>query len=284
MSRFGRALRLVRAGGPTPPEPQVPAYYSPTFAAGDVPDEVWARRSPLRGVALDLDDQLPLLEEVARLGAELAQTGFRFANAFYEHGDAEVAYGMVRWARPRRVVELGSGFSSHALAAACEANRRDGLEVRYEVFDPFPRDDAPLPERGIDAIHSVRAEDVDEQVFTGLGAGDVLFVDTTHVVKIGGDVNRLVLDVLPVLAPGVLVHFHDIWLPFEYHRDLTAILGFNWSEQYLLQAFLSGNGAYEVLIALAALVRVHRERVVPLFAGWDGSTFPSAFWIRRQGG
>ncbi len=259
----------------------MPGYYSPTFAADDVPDQVWERRSPMRGVQFDLDAQLALLREVAEQGVALGETDFCFANSFYEHVDAEVAYGMVRRARPRHVVELGSGFSSHALAAACEANRGGGAPVRYDVFDPFPRAAAQLPAHGIDGVHTVAAQDVGDEVFDSLGDGDILFVDTTHVVRTGGDVNRIVLDVLPALSVGVHVHFHDIWLPFEYHRDLTAILGFNWSEQYLLQAFLCGNSDYEVTLALAALVRERPTDVRSLFPAWDGNTFPSAFWLRR---
>jgi hypothetical protein len=119
-------------------------------------------------------------------------------------------------------------------------------------------------------------------VFRELGPQDVLFVDTTHTVKTGGDVNRIVLDVLPALAPGVVVHFHDIWLPYEYHRALTETLGANWSEQYLLQALLSGNPGFAVLLGNAALARDRRSAVQAAFPDWDPENeYPSAFWIRR---
>ena len=245
---------------------RVPDWASPAFTADEIPDAVWQRRSPLHGIRFDLDAQAALLRELAPLSRGLAETGYEFANSFYEHVDAEVAYAMVRRLRPARVVELGSGFSTLALRAALE----DG---EYRGFDPHTRHDF---------VEKVPAQEVPEQVFASLAAGDVLFVDTTHLVKTGGDVNRIVLDVLPTLAPGVVVHFHDIWLPFEYHRDLVATLGANWSEQYLLQAFLSGNPEWEVLLGNAALARERREVVAGLFPEWEPEReHPSAFWIRR---
>ena len=247
----------------------VPAWALPTFTADEIPDAVWRRRSELRGIAFDLDAQERLLAELAPAGAELAATGFDFANAFFAHFDAEVAYGMVRRLRPARVVELGSGYSTHVLRAALAANGA-GEHVAY---DPYPK---------LEDVRPVAAQDVPDDVFAALHRDDVLFVDTSHVVKTGGDVNRVVLDVLPALAPGVVVHFHDIWLPYEYHRGLTETLGANWSEQYLLQAFLSGNPGYEVLLGCAALARERREAVRSLFADWEPDrAFPSSFWIRR---
>ena len=268
--------RLRRRGGAV----RAAHYSSPTFTADEIPDAVWQRRSPLRGIAFDLDAQARLLAELAPLGAELAATGFDFANRFYEHVDAEVAYAMVRRLAPARLVELGSGFSTHVLAAACEANRAAGAAVHYAAYDPAPR--AAAPRQGVDVLEHRPAQDVPAEVFAALGAGDVLFVDTTHVVRTGGDVNHVLLDVLPALAPGVVVHLHDIWLPYEYHRALTATLGANWSEQYLLQALLCGNPGFEVLLGNAALARDRRAAVRAAFPGWDPETeYPSAFWLRR---
>ncbi|MFL5843969.1 MAG: class I SAM-dependent methyltransferase [Solirubrobacteraceae bacterium] len=249
--------------------PSPPDWASPAFTAADIPDAVWERRSELRGIAFDLDAQAALLAELAPLGAELANTGYPFANRFYEHVDAEVAYAMVRRLRPARVVELGSGFSTRALRAALAANGSG----THEGYDPYTT---------TDGVQAVSAQDVPEDVFSALVQDDILFVDTTHVVKTGGDVNRIVLDVLPALAAGVVIHFHDIWLPFEYHRALTETLGANWSEQYLLQALLSGNPGFEVLLGNAALARDRREAVQAAFPEWDpAGEYPSAFWLRR---
>jgi hypothetical protein len=130
----------------------------------------------------------------------------------YEALDAETLYAMVRRFRPRQVLELGSGMSTLVIA---DALRHDEIvdRRRHDVFDPYPRDDLGEALEQVANLHPISATEVPLERFAALQAGDILFVDTTHTVKIGGDVNRVILDVLPRLAPGVLVHFHDIFLP-----------------------------------------------------------------------
>ena len=102
----------------------------------------------------------------------------------------------------------------------------------------------PAPSR----LEPTSATDLPLELFSELGAGDILFVDTTHVVRLAGDVNFVVLDVLPRLQEGVIVHFHDIFLPWEYPRPWLTEMGYYWTEQYLLQAFLAYNREFEVLV------------------------------------
>jgi hypothetical protein len=121
------------------------------------------------------------------------------------------------------------------------------------------------------------------EAFTALRENDILFVDTSHTVKMGSEVNRVVLDVLPRLAPGVLVHFHDIFLPWEYHPGMVALRGF-FNEQYLLQAYLAENPHWRILFAGHAIERDRRsalEDLVPSLAGSDHHSL--AFWIQRLG-
>ena len=119
------------------------------------------------------------------------------------------------------------------------------------------------------------------EVFDALGVNDILFVDTTHTVKIGSEVNRIVLDVLPRLGAGVVVHFHDIFSPWEYHRHWIEG-DWKWNEQYLLQAFLSMNPGYEVLVSCQALVREHADELAKLIPTLREESAPSAFWMRRR--
>jgi hypothetical protein len=119
-------------------------------------------------------------------------------------------------------------------------------------------------------------------VFEELGDGDVLFVDTTHTVKIGSEVNVVVLEVLPRLRAGVVVHFHDIFLPFEYPRRWMEDFALYWNEQYLIQAFLAHNESWEVLVAAQALSRMRRQELTdlvgPAAVGYDAASF----WMRRN--
>lgn len=238
----------------------------------DLPDALWEAPSPLHGVRFDLDGQAALLRELAPEVASFAPPpGFRPDNGWYETGDAEVLWALLRRLRPQRVVELGSGWSSHLIAAALP----DGAQ--HEIYDPYPNERAAgLP------VRRVRAQDVPVEAFAALAADDVLFVDTSHTVETGGDVNRIVLDVLPTLAAGVVVHFHDVLLPYELHRTWLE-RGWRWTEQYLVQAFLSGNPDWEVLLALHALTREHDALFREVVPGYRGQSNPSAFWIRRTG-
>ena len=262
-------------------------YYAPIPDLEALPDDVWDRRTAMRGIAFDVDAQIAFAEaELAPFIAEAAfpRTAppgeFALDNAMYSSADAEIAYAMVRRFRPSRIVELGSGFSTLAMARACIANATEGAPTRLEAFDAFPRGVVPDGAPGVTAVHAVSAQDVPLDTFASLDAGDVLFVDTSHAVRMAGDVNFVVLEVLPLLKPGVLVHFHDIWLPHEYHRALTEVLGMHWTEQYLLQAYLAGNAGVEVLFATHAVVEAHRERMEALVPSFDSSNFPTSFWLR----
>src|SRR5205809_130172 len=126
-----------------------------------------------------------------------------------------------------------------------------------------------------------RVEYVDLEFFSQLDSGDILFIDSSHTVRIGGDVNYLFLKVLPRLKPGVIVHIHDIFLPFEYRRDWVMDEFRFWTEQYLLQAFLTFNSEFEVLMGNGYLGHYHMEDLkatFPISPWWGGVSF----WIRRQ--
>ncbi len=286
-----RALQALTAGAGRIGLQVVPKnYYSPIPDVKALPPDVWDRRSALAGIHFDLDEQLAwiereLVEAMREFSAPGRSTGregeYWLDNASYGRVGADLLHGVVRALKPRRIVELGSGFSTLIMAAAAERNRVEGAPTELQTFDPFPSVAKPsLP--GLAELQPVRAQDVPLEVFATLEAGDLLFVDTTHTVKLDSDVNRIVLDVLPALAPGVLVHVHDIFLPYQYPRRWAKESGFHWTEQYLLQAFLSGNRDYEVLAATFALCRERPEAMQRLVPSWRAGAEASAFWIRSR--
>ena len=285
-----RAFQAIRVGADRVGLQVVPrTYYSPIPDLRALPADIWERRSALRGIHFDLDEQLAWIEaELAAAMREFAPperaTGrpgeYALENPSYGRVGADLLHGVVRGLRPRRIVELGSGHSTLIMAAAAERNCGEGAETELRSFDPFPTVAQPgLP--GLASLERIPAQDVPLEVFASLASGDVLFVDTTHTVKLGSDVNRIVLDVLPLLAPGVLVHVHDIFLPYEYPRAWHEVSGFHWGEQYLLQAFLSGNRDFEVLAATFALSRERPEAMARLAPTWREGATASAFWLRR---
>jgi hypothetical protein len=261
-------------------------YYSPIPDLSVLPERIWEEADPMRGVEIDLDAQIGRLRD--GLSGHFAEFGsgnepnlaYEQLNASYPLPDARLLYAMVRDLRPASIVELGSGQTSRVIAQACAANAADGVSSRFEAYDPFPTAvDDSLP--GLAALHLTPAQEVPEQSFRALQSGDILFVDTTHTVKIGSDVNRIILRILPLLAPGVVVHFHDICLPYEYPRYLFEQYALYWGEQYLLQAFLSMNPSFEVLYATDALCRDRRNQVEQLGLAGTGES-GSSFWIRRR--
>jgi hypothetical protein len=262
------AFRLVRRGASRLGVHVVPkTFYSAIPDLATLPPGTFERRSPMAGIAFDLDVQLERVR--TQLAGPAGEFRVEEPAETFSRLDSTVLYAMLRWLRPARVIELGSGASSHVIAQALEA------DADYRLFDPYPGDG--LPGR----LERLRAQDVPPAAFESLEAGDVLFVDTTHTVKVGSDVNHIVLDVLPRLAPGVVVHFHDIFLPYEYPRRWLEDFGLYWSEQYLLQAFLALNPGFEVLVAVTALLRDRSEAFAALLP--DGATLGggASFWIRR---
>jgi predicted O-methyltransferase YrrM len=287
-----RALHRVasRLGLTVIPNPA----YSPLVSVPAADDPVWTSRSDLPAVRCDLASQLALVEgmrgELAEFTSEVrAKRGFELWNGFYQAGDAETLYAMIRRLRPERLVELGSGYSTLVTAAACARNAEEGSTVDVVAFDPEPRTDVRAALAGIGRLEERDCRTLDPRWFDRLGDGDVLFVDTSHVVKLGSEVNWLVLEVLPRLAPGVHVHFHDVFLPYEYPRYLFEFGG-HFNEQYLLHAFLVGNRDWEVTLALAALAIEQRDRLVALLPSLEDSPpglpgfkpLPAAYWIHRR--
>lgn len=265
-------------------------YYSPLPELDEIPVEYWERPSALLGISLDPSAQLRWAErELAALVQEFApplhsasSPGEYYAhNGAYDSVDGEIAYAIVRRLRPSRLIELGSGMSTRALAAACRRNAAEGDPTRYVVVDPYPRGLVPEDLPGVTEQRRLRAQDLPLEELASLTAGDVLFVDTSHTVKPGGEVVFLVLEVLPVLQPGVLVHFHDVFLPWHYHREWVEH-GWIWAEQYLLQAFLAFNDEWEILWASHAVSRTDPSGLEALVPSYRVRSRPSAFWIRRR--
>lgn len=264
-------------------------FYSPIPDLEGLPGDFFERAAPLPGIDLALDRQLEFVEtRLAQPMAEFrpapspAAGRYRYttANPSYSRLDATFLYSIIRATKPRRVLELGSGFSTLVTAEAGQRNAAEGFALSLEAYDPYAGVvDEGLP--GLECLHPVPVQQVPTETFEALDAGDVLFVDTTHTVKAGSDVNFIVLNVLPRLRPGVVVHIHDVFLPFEYPRDFAEKYGLYWSEQYLVQAFLSMNPGYEVVLSGAALSRLRTSDFlarVPAGVPAEGS---GAFWIRR---
>ncbi len=238
----------------------------------------------MRGIVFDLDAQVATLRELSDQLREFTPQpgpyGYVPDNPSYPPVDARLLYAMIRRYRPRYVLELGSGHTTRVIAQACSANALEGHPAHFRAVDPYPiavDDDLP----GLDELSRLDVQHLPDDAITALSAGDVVVIDTTHVVKMGSDVNYIVLRQLPLLPSGVLVHFHDIHLPYEYPKYF-ADMGLYWGEQYLLQAFLSMNPNYEIVCAVSSVCRDRYDDAVSTgLARADESG--AAFWMRRTG-
>lgn len=262
-------------------------FYQPIPDTRSLPETLWDRPSKLVGIDMNDAIQLDLLRNhFPKFRHEYEQfpvepTGepsrFHFNNGLFDGTDALVAYCMIRHFQPRFIVEVGSGFSSLVAAEAIAKNKKSALIC----IEPFPQDFLRQGFAGMHSLVEKRVEDIDLDFFSRLDSGDILFIDSSHTVKIGGDVNYLFLEVLPRLKLGVIVHVHDIFLPFDYRRDWVMDEFRFWTEQYLLQAFLSFNSEFEVLMANAYLRHRYMEdfkATFPKSPWWGGGSF----WMRRR--
>ena len=251
-------------------------YYSPVPDVSALPPEAFTAKSSLPGIDWRPHAQVERHEQLSRHMDELAARHPRLAatNGSYEGLDAAILYATVRVEKPRRIIEFGAGYSSLVMAAAVRDNAMDGSECHYVAVEPYPSSLLrPAPE-GLDELRPVSARDFPTDELRPLQPGDIVFIDTTHVVKLHSEVNHLLLEVIPRLPRGVLVHIHDIFLPYEYPRDWFLERGYYWNEQYAVQALLIGNTSLEVVSANHWL---QREGLVES-AGLVSTA--SALWLR----
>ncbi len=226
---------------------------------------------------------------------------FHFNNGFFERVDAEVAYSLVRSRKPRRIVEVGSGNTTLVMAAALDKNADEGYAGEMISIEPHPATYLKDGLRGLTQLIESPVQHVPVDLFRTLRANDILFIDSSHVVSMDSDVLYECLRILPELAPGVLVHFHDVFTPFDYPRKFVMTNLCFWSEQYLLEAFLSFNGAIRVVWAASAMQKDCADLMREVFPGWEGSfarmpeelkvfaptldgknVWPCSFWIARS--
>jgi hypothetical protein len=247
---------------------------------GNIPDEI-------PGIDLQVPEQLRLLDRIKQyypeqpFGAEKqAHLRFYFENPNFSYGEALVLYGLIRHLHPKRIIEIGSGHSSCAIL---DTNQLFfGGSIACVFVEPYPELlESLLLDGDLGRVEVVREkiQQVDLERFSEPSAGDVLFVDSSHVSKVDSDVNHIVFNILPRLASGVFVHFHDVAYPFEYPRE-WVYQGRAWNEVYLLRAFLQYSSAFRIRLFNSYLGRFHptvMETAMPLAA----RNFGTSLWIEK---
>jgi hypothetical protein len=282
------------AGGPAQAEAPRPAFpdghfYSPVVDPAELrehDDVIWpAEVADNPAVDYRAAAQRELLGAVARYATDFdypqerpdpARGGFVERNGKFEGLDARMLFCLLRHLRPRRVIEVGSGFSS---LLAADVNRRFlGGSTEIVCIEPFPPPFLEQPVEGLTELIERKVQEVPIAVFQRLGEGDVLFIDSSHVAKTGSDVNSLYFRVLPALHAGVVLHVHDVFLPDDYPREWVLGEQRSWSEQYVVHALLTYSHGLEVLFGSAYAARRFPELVRQVFGIDCGG---GSLWLRK---
>ncbi len=267
-------------------------YYSPIVdpvALRSSSFEERRKSDSLDGISIDFDVMEKtfniLMDETSDLDFPRSRNvSFRYysENDMYASGDAIILAGMIRLAKPRKIIEVGSGFSSAVMLDTLD--RSVGIDASLTFIEPYPeRLDDLLWDEDRDRIRVIRSgvQEVSPSIFLDLDRDDILFLDTTHVSKTGSDVNFELFDVLPKLKSGVLVHFHDVFEGFEYPDDWVYEQNRSWNEIYLLRSFLMYNREFEIVYFNHAFYcrKMHLiEERCPRMIGWPGG----GLWLRRK--
>lgn len=268
-----------------------PGHFSSTLPSQREIDqrrhELFARGTAgVDGTDLNTVRQLELLNAFSTIGGGLAfnreaQPGRRYFynNEFFRLSDAIILTCVLEHLQTRNVIEVGSGFSSALMLDLQESAPRRSLTL----IEPYPTTLKHLmwqSDLRRCRIIEQKVQDVPPEEFDRLQAGDVLFIDSSHVVKIGSDLSTLLFSVLPRLKAGVAVHFHDISWPFEY-REAKLREGRSWNEAYFVRSFLQFNDSYEILYFSSYIEQVHRQhlnRCLPNYTEYTGASL----WLRRR--
>lgn len=266
-------------------------YYEPMFNPVHLHRPLAQDRS-LPGLDLNERGQLELLsrfdyaeelEKIVKTPAEAGPGEFFYKNLSFPYGDSEYFYSAIRHFKPRKIIEIGSGYSTLMAIKAIEVNKAEDPTYSCQHICIEPYEMEWLESLGVQVIRQC-VEKVDSAHFEGLGANDILFIDSSHVIRPQGDVLFEYLELLPILRSGVLVHIHDIFTPQDYPEDWVVGSVLQWNEQYLLEAFLSFNDQFRVLGALSWLTRKHfgaMSRAFPMLRNHP-DMLPGSFWIVRN--
>jgi predicted O-methyltransferase YrrM len=267
-------------------------FYSPIVSVKEIKkneDQIWPEpvSNKIMGIELNTVGQLETLKEISKYYSHIPfksdkQDSLRyyFENGYYSYSDGVILFLIINHLKPKRIIEIGSGFSSALMFDTNQLFFGGGIKLTFIE---------PNPERLFSIIQendrkdilvlTKRVQDVNKELFEQLDRNDILFIDSTHVSKTGSDVNFILFEILPKLKSGVFIHFHDIAYPFEYPKD-WVFGGRNWNENYLLKAFLMYNKEFGIYLFTHYMHLYHREAFanIPLTYKNIGGTL----WIEKK--
>ena len=276
-------------------------YYSPIPSQREIKEYNFNAPLPksLPGIDLNSEEQLRLLDLFEPFYKELpfpdegnSRGGgmrYYYRNGFYTYSDAILLYCMIRHLKPNKIIEVGSGFSSCVMLDTNE--KFMGEEINLTFVEPYPeRLESLLKNNNKEkvVIHKKRIQEIPLEEFKKLCRNDILFIDSSHVSKFRSDVNYIIHEILPILADGVYIHFHDVFYPFEYPKE-WLLEKRAWNEQYILRAFLQYNKNFKIMMFNTYLQSVYEAKIKSRFSllykevtDWYKTTVAGSIWLRKE--
>ena len=265
--------------------PIIKNYYEPQFDFDNLKSDLKKKRN-LPGVDLNTKNQLNLLKKFEykqelidlNLDNKNSNINFNIDNNFFERGDAEIYYQVIRFFKPKKIVEIGSGQSTLISLEAIKKNKlENNSSAKLICIEPYEND--WLENLGIEVMRK-KIEDVDLDLCKNLEANDILFIDSSHIIRPQGDILKEFLEILPVLKPGVIIHIHDIYTPRDYPERWLKKENRFYNEQYLVEAMLDNSKRYSVLLALNFLKNDYFVELKKHCPYLIDSTEPGSFYLR----
>lgn len=263
--------------------PLIDHYYEPQFVFGQGYNASHKRR-----LLIDFKEEeqvaalsaLKYTEELAGFAIDACEDDFYVNNPAFSTADADLYYLLIRNKKPSRIVEIGSGFSTKLALKAIRKNREEGVDTKLTCIEPYEMTWLDQQE-GLELIRQ-KLEEVPHTLFRSLREGDILFIDSSHIIRPGNDVLVEYLEILPLLQKGVLVHIHDIFSPRNYPQKwITEEYRF-WNEQYLLEAFLYFNNSFQVMFSVNHLSQEFFEVASRTLIHMKLGVEPGSFWIEKS--
>ncbi|MFN2440954.1 MAG: class I SAM-dependent methyltransferase, partial [Chitinophagaceae bacterium] len=234
-------------------------FYSPIPALDEIKKnehKIWKEiPKEIQGINLQEQAQIKLLKQLSAFyklqpWKDDKQDSLRyyFNNPNYPHGESIILFCLLMHIQPKKVIEIGSGYSSCVILDTNELFFNNAIDTIF--IEPYPDLFFSLiksHDKDNITIISDKLQDADPEVFASLSSGDIVLIDSTHVSKVDSDVNHILFSILPKIAPGVYIHFHDIFYPFEYPKK-WIYEGRFWNELYILRAFLQYNNEFEIVL------------------------------------
>ena len=270
--------------------PILDQYYQPLINPRKHLKKSLRAERKMLGIDFNIEEQLKIISEF-NYNSELVKfpleksdkIEYFYNNNSYMSGDSEYLYNIIRHFKPRRIIEIGSGYSTLMASNAIKKNISENQNYNCDHYCIEPYEQDWLSKIAVTLIRE-RVEDIEVDFFKQLQKDDILFIDSSHIIRPQGDVLFEYLELLPILNPGVIIHIHDIFSPRDYLDKWIYDDHLMWNEQYLLEAFLCFNNEFKIIGAVNYLsnnYKTHFCNIAPIYASQNNRE-PGAFWIQKM--